>query len=59
MRLTSKLKKLWSYVPKRAAAVVVAVAGVAAAVTIPVMTGAWGPSRATFTMAHPANYVHI
>ena len=57
MRLTSKLKKLWSYVPKRAAAVVVAVAGVAAAVTIPVMTGAWGPSRATFTMAHPANYV--
>ena len=57
MRLTSKLKKLWSYVPKRAAAVVVAVAGVAAAVTIPVMTGAWGPSRATITMAHPANYV--
>lgn len=57
MRLTSKLKKLWSYVPKRAAAVVVAVAGIAAAVTVPVMTGAWGPSRATFTMAHPANYV--
>lgn len=59
MKLTNKLKELWSYVPKRAAAVCLAVAGVAAAVVVPVMTGAWGPSkdRKTFTIEKPATYV--
>ena len=50
MSVTSKIKQVWHYVPKRVAAVTVLTAGVIAAVTIPVASNAWGPTRDTFTI---------
>jgi uncharacterized repeat protein (TIGR01451 family) len=50
------MKKLFSWIksmPKRAGVVAV----IAAAVIIPAVTFAWGPSRDTFTAAHPADHV--
>lgn len=57
MKFTTKLKELWAYVPKRAAAVTLAVAGVVAAVAVPTITGAWGPNRNTYTINDPADHV--
>jgi uncharacterized repeat protein (TIGR01451 family) len=52
--MMSKLRSLIRRAPKRVSAVV---AMVAAAIIVPAAVFAWGPSRATFTMAHPASYV--
>lgn len=50
----SKLMSLIRRAPKRFSAVVVMAA---AAVIVPAVVLAWGPSRPTFTQAHPATYV--
>ena len=50
----SKLTSLIRRAPKRFSAVAVMVA---AAIIVPALVNAWGPSRATFTMANPAPYV--
>ena len=57
MSVTSKIKQIWHYVPKRIAAVTVLTAGVIAAVTIPVASNAWGPTRDTFTIKNPADHI--
>ena len=57
MSVTSKIKQVWHYVPKRVAAVTVLTAGVIAAVTIPVASNAWGPTRDTFTIEKPADHI--
>jgi uncharacterized repeat protein (TIGR01451 family)/LPXTG-motif cell wall-anchored protein len=49
-----KLIATLRHLPKRTSAVV---AVIAAAIVIPATLFAWGPSRATFTEAHPAPYV--
>ena len=50
----SKILSLIRRAPKRFSAVVVMAA---AAVIVPAVVLAWGPSRPTFTQAHPASYV--
>lgn len=50
----SKLPSLIRRAPKRFSAVV---AMVAAATIVPAVVFAWGPSRPTFTVANPANYI--
>lgn len=49
-----KLVSLLKYAPKRTSAVL---AMVAAAVIIPAALFAWGPSRTTYTIEHPADHV--
>ena len=56
-KIANSIRKVWSYVPKRAAAVTVLTAGIIAAVTIPAAIQAWGPVRTKFTMEKPASYV--
>jgi uncharacterized repeat protein (TIGR01451 family) len=48
-----KIMTLLRYVPKK----LVPVLALVAAVAVPVAIMAWGPDRATFTIAHPADHV--
>lgn len=50
----SKLTSLIRRAPKRFSAVI---AMVAAAIIVPAVVFAWGPSRPTFTVANPADYI--
>tara|TARA_Y100000114_G_C11758976_1_gene328446 strand:- start:259 stop:1920 length:1662 start_codon:yes stop_codon:yes gene_type:complete len=50
----SKLTSLIRRAPKRFSAVI---AMIAAAIIVPAVVFAWGPSRPTFTVANPANYI--
>lgn len=47
------IANLFRYIPKRFVPILAGIAVLA----IPAIVLAWGPSRATFTMAHPADYV--
>lgn len=50
----NKLTTLFQYAPKRTGAVI---AMIAAAVIVPASLLAWGPTRATYTIEHPADHV--
>ena len=53
MKVVSKVRQVLNSVPKRVAAIF----GLTAAVLVPLGIYAWGPSRTTFTMEKPADYV--